>query len=421
MPELRARHADVPPKLDGILDDAVWSTDALPMDKWVSYNPMRGEPALQRTDVWVAYDDKALYFAFRCYDTEPQQIRTTISKRDNVWNDDWVAVSLDSSRTSQVAYHMFVNPSGIQMDALNTGANGEDTSPDWVWDSAGRVDGEGYVVEMRLPLESIRFRSGTDVRMGIMFFRRISRLGVSWSWPEMTPGQWVFETHVPVVFSELRQRRIFEVIPSAVFSRNQARLASEGWPDPVTESHFGASLKYGLTSTVTLDTTFNPDFSQVESDAFEVEVNPADLRVMVWDASMGIWRYVGGTVSPDGFGGYYVIVQITHFSDYAVFDCGTIDHDGDGAPSACDIDDDNDLCIDQEELGPNHQLGGERDPFNYYDFFDVNGDAYIDLGDTLKVLTHFGHGKADDPSDDIVKGCVITRGGEIVNETIKKL
>ena len=125
----------------------------------------------------------------------------------------------------------------------------------------------------RLPLESIRFRSGTDVRMGIMFFRRISRLRVSWSWPEMTPGQWVFETHVPVVFSELRQRRIFEVILSAVFSRNQARLASEGWPDPVTESHFGASLKYGLTSTVTLDTTFNPDFSQVESDAFEVEVN----------------------------------------------------------------------------------------------------------------------------------------------------
>jgi hypothetical protein len=273
VPELRARHADVPPKLDGILDDAVWSTDALPMDKWVSYNPMRGEPALQRTDVWVAYDDKALYFAFRCYDTEPGQIRTTISKRDNVWNDDWVGVSLDSSRTSQVAYHMFVNPSGIQMDALNTGANGEDTSPDWVWDSAGRVDGEGYVIEMRLPLESIRFRSGTDVRMGIMFFRRISRLGVSWSWPEMTPGQWVFETHVPVVFSELRQRRIFEVIPSAVFSRNQARLASEGWPDPITESHFGASLKYGLTSTVTLDTTFNPDFSQVESDAFEVEVN----------------------------------------------------------------------------------------------------------------------------------------------------
>jgi hypothetical protein len=272
-PELRASHATVPPKIDGILDDAVWSGDALPMDKWVSYNPMRGEPALQRTSVWVAYDEKAIYFAFRCYDTEPNRIRTTIAKRDNAWNDDWVAVSLDSSRTGQVAYHMFVNPSGIQMDALNSGANGEDTAPDWVWDSAGRTDSEGYVVEMRLPLESVRFRSGTDVRMGIMFFRRISRLGVSWSWPEMRPGQWVFETHVPVVFSELRQRRVFEVIPSAVFSRNEARLTSGPWLDAIAKSDFGASVKYGLTSTVTLDTTINPDFSQVESDAFEVEVN----------------------------------------------------------------------------------------------------------------------------------------------------
>ncbi|HEY7442443.1 MAG TPA: DUF5916 domain-containing protein [Vicinamibacterales bacterium] len=272
-PELRASHAATPPKIDGILDDAVWSGEALPMDKWVSYNPMRGEPALQRTSVWVAYDEKAIYIAFRCYDTEPDRIRTTIAKRDNAWNDDWVAVSLDSSRTGQVAYHMFVNPSGIQMDALNSGANGEDTAPDWVWDSAGKIDNDGYVVEMRLPLESIRFKSGTDVRMGIMFFRRISRVGVSWSWPEMTPGQWVFETHVPVVFSELRQRRVFEVIPSATFSHNEARVPSGPWLDAINKSDFGASIKYGLTSTVTLDTTINPDFSQVESDAFEVEVN----------------------------------------------------------------------------------------------------------------------------------------------------
>jgi Domain of unknown function (DUF5916)/Carbohydrate family 9 binding domain-like len=273
LPDLQARHAAVPPKLDGILDDAVWSGDALPMDKWVSYNPMRGEPALQRTSVWVAYDEKAIYVAFRCYDTDPDKIRTTIARRDNAWNDDWVAVSLDSSRTGQVAYHMFVNPSGVQMDALNSGSNGEDTAPDWVWQSAGKIDNEGYVVEMRLPLESIRFRSGTDVRMGIMFFRRISRLGVSWSWPEMAPGQWVFETHVPVMFSELRQPRLFEVIPSATFSRNQTRITSNAWPDAINRGDMGVSVKYGVTSTVTLDTTINPDFSQVESDAFEIEVN----------------------------------------------------------------------------------------------------------------------------------------------------
>ena len=135
---LRATRVAVSPKLDGLLDDEAWSRPPLPLDTWISYNPMRGEPATQRTDVWVAYDDEAIYFAFKCFDNEPGKIRTTISRRDSAYSDDWVAISLDSSRAGQVAYHMFVNPSGIQMDALNTGSNGEDNAPDWIWQSAGR-------------------------------------------------------------------------------------------------------------------------------------------------------------------------------------------------------------------------------------------------------------------------------------------
>ena len=247
----------------------------------MSYNPLRGEPERQRTEVWIGYDRDAIYFAFRCLDAEPDKIRTTISRRDNVWNDDWVGVSLDSSRAGQVAYHMFVNPSGIQMDALQT--TNEDTAPDWVWESAGRIDKDGYTVEMRLPLESIRFKGGSDVRMNMLFYRRNSRLGLSWSWPEMKPGQWVFEAHQPVAFGELKQPLLLEIIPSATLSRNQSRLpagasaqaggGSASWADARGKGDFGASIKYGVTSTVTLDATINPDFSQVESDAFEVEVN----------------------------------------------------------------------------------------------------------------------------------------------------
>jgi hypothetical protein len=272
-PELRARHALMPPKLDGILDDEVWSGAPLPLDTWVSYNPMRGEPATQRTNVWVAYDESAIYFAFKCFDTEPARIRTTISRRDTAWNDDWVAISLDSTRAGQVAYHMFVNPSGMQMDGLNTGSNGEDMAPDWVWQSAGKVGPDGYTVEVRVPLESIRFRGGSNVEMGVLFFRRISRSGMSWSWPEIAPGKWVFESNVPLVFDELHSRRLLEVIPSATLSRNQARATSTAWNDARTKGDLGASVKYGVTSTVTLEATVNPDFSQVESDAFEVEVN----------------------------------------------------------------------------------------------------------------------------------------------------
>jgi hypothetical protein len=270
---LRPVRTAVPPKLDGVLDDEAWSREPLPLDAWMSYNPMRGEPASHETQVWMAYDDRAIYFAFHCLDAEPEKIRTTISRRDSVWSDDWIAISLDSNGAGQVAYHMFVNPSGIQMDGLNTGSNGEDMSPDWVWQSAGRVGSDGYVVEVRVPLESIRFRSGLDVRMGVLFMRRISRLGVSWSWPEMPPGKWVFDSHVPADFGELHQRRLLEVIPSATFSSNQNRLSPTAWGRTRSQGDFGASVKYGLTSTITVDATVNPDFSQVESDAFEVEVN----------------------------------------------------------------------------------------------------------------------------------------------------
>jgi hypothetical protein len=270
--ELHGERAVSAPRLDGVLDDGVWAREPMPLEGWASYDPLRGEPARQRTSVWIAYDDQALYFAFRCFDDEPSRIRTTITRRDNAWNDDWIGVSLDSTHAGQVAYHMFVNPSGIQIDALNTGTK-EDSAADWVWQSAGRVDAQGYVVEMRVPLQSIRFRGGADVRMGVLFFRHNSRMGVSWSWPAMAPGQWVVETHAPLIFSELRQARVLEVIPSVTASANQTRELPQPWPGVATKGDLGASVKYGITSTMTLDATVNPDFSQVESDAFQVEVN----------------------------------------------------------------------------------------------------------------------------------------------------
>jgi hypothetical protein len=270
--DLSAHRVMTPPKLDGVLDDEAWSAGPQPLDVWMSYNPLRGEKELLQTQVWIAYDDKAIYFAFKCLDPEPDKIRTTISRRDNVWNDDWVGVSLDSSRAGQMAYHMFINPSGIQMDALQT--RNEDTAVDWTWQSAGRVDAQGYTVEVRLPLQSIRFKGGDDVRMGALFFRKSSRHGLSWSWPAMPEGEWVFENHAQVAFGELHQPLLLEVIPSSTVSRNESRPVGQAdWVSPRSKADFGASVKYGITSTTTLDATINPDFSQVESDAFEVEVN----------------------------------------------------------------------------------------------------------------------------------------------------
>ena len=157
--------------------------------------------------MWVAYDDHYFYFAFKCDDPDPSAIKTSISRRDNIGGDDWVGLSLDSLGTGQLSYHMMVNPSGIQLDMLNSVAGGEDSAPDWIWDSAGHTTPTGYSVEIRLPLQSIHFKGGHDIHMGLLFWRRVSRIGVSVSWPTLEPGKWVFESNATLDRSDLQPVR----------------------------------------------------------------------------------------------------------------------------------------------------------------------------------------------------------------------
>src|SRR5215475_10613966 len=165
-PEFHFSRAMQPPKVDGRLDDDVWNDDPLVLGDWISYNPLYGEKIPQRTEVRISYDERNLYFAFHCFDNQPEKIRTTVSRRDSVFSDDWVGFSLDSNGTGQTSYHLIVNPSGIQMDAINTSSSGERWEADLVWDSAGRLTEDGYAVEIKLPLQSIRLRGGKDVKMG---------------------------------------------------------------------------------------------------------------------------------------------------------------------------------------------------------------------------------------------------------------
>jgi len=272
-PELHAVRVATPPTIDGVLDDLAWSAEPLALGPWISYNPLRGDPSPEETRVRIAYDDRFIYVAFHCLSDDPGQIRTTVSRRDSVFNDDWVGLSLDSTGSAQSAYHLMVNPSGIQMDAVNTTAAGEKFESDFVWESAGHRTPDGYTVEIALPLQTIRFSGNHDVTMGMLFWRHVSRSGVSYSWPEMPPGQWVFDKHVRVVFPDLAPRRLFEILPSATLPRSQPRVTPDSWAEMTGGPSFGVSGKYGLTPEITADATVNPDFSQVESDAFQVEVN----------------------------------------------------------------------------------------------------------------------------------------------------
>ena len=244
-------------------------------DQWVLYNPVRGDkmPADFRTEVRVTYDDRNIYFAFHCFDNEPDKIRTNVARRDSSFSDDWIAMSLDSAGTGQTAYHLFSNPSGSQMDAINTSASGEQFDADLVWYSVAKTTADGYVVEVQMPLQTLRFTGGDQVRMGLVFFRKVSRIGVSYAWPEMLPGQWVFDRPSHLIFSNLKPRRLVELLPSVTYGVRQDRDESRGWAEADNDAHVGASGKFGITSGVTLDATVNPDFSQVESDAFQIQVN----------------------------------------------------------------------------------------------------------------------------------------------------
>ena len=274
--EYRVTRASAAPKIDGVLDDPVWAElKPMPTGQWKSYNPNRGDdmPDAYKTDVRVAYDDRNIYFAFHCFDNEPDKIRTNVSKRDSSFSDDWIALSLDSAGTGQAAYHLFSNPSASQMDALNTSASGEQFDADMVWFSGARTTSDGYIVEIQIPLQTLRFSEAAEVNMNLVFFRKVSRIGYSYAWPEMLPGQWVFDRPSRLVFSDLKPRRLVEMLPSVTYGINQERETASSWGSSDDKYNFGASGKFGITSGITLDGTINPDFSQVESDAFQVQVN----------------------------------------------------------------------------------------------------------------------------------------------------
>lgn len=257
--------------IDGVLDEKVWQLPPINKPFKTTFFTY-GDPLGQKTEVWTAYDRENLYFAFKSYDTEPDKIKTSIAQRDNIARDDFVGILLDALGNKQTSYEFYINPNGIQWDAITSAVSGADQSPDFVWQSAGKVTTAGYQVEVRIPLESIRYQGGKEVKMGIIFIRQISRLGILGSWPEMEPGQTDFNFMADVIYSDLKGALKLEVLPNFTYSLDSDRESPDTW-ERDTDTNFGTGLKYGITSAMTAEVTVNPDFSQVESDVFQVEVN----------------------------------------------------------------------------------------------------------------------------------------------------
>ena len=261
-----------PPVIDGVLDDEAWQS-AAKVSGFKTWRPDFGKDPSSPTVVYAVHDADNMYFAFRAFDPDPSKIKASMASRDSIRPDDWICINLDSFNDQQSLYTFYVNPLGIQSDARYA-ANKEDYGFDAVWYSAGRIDGEGYVVELQIPFKSIRYNNRNPVTMGVIFERNISRASEGSMYPAMDPraGYNFSIQMMPMVFSDIKHYTLLEVLPDATYSRQdtarQGRLSRlDSGPE------FGATVKYGLTAQLGLDGAYNPDYSQVEADAGQIDVN----------------------------------------------------------------------------------------------------------------------------------------------------
>jgi hypothetical protein len=284
---IRMPRFDKPPVIDGKLDDEIWKQAALLKD-FYQVQPGDNIAPSKPTEVMLGYDAKFLYVAFHCYD-EPDKVRATISKRDDIFNDDYVGILFDTFNDKRKAYEFDFNPFGIQADGIWTDGQNEDFSPDIVLESKGIMTSDGWTVEAAIPFKSLRYVAGKDKLWGAHFWRRIKRFNNELSmWMPLNRdiSSWLSQEGHLSGLEGISTERTLELIPSLTLSETGRRKATlsqaqlnSGMLDPgrmVNEPikfDPGITGKYSITPNITLDFAVNPDFAQVESDQLVVQAN----------------------------------------------------------------------------------------------------------------------------------------------------
>ncbi|MFW6202586.1 MAG: DUF5916 domain-containing protein, partial [Gemmatimonadota bacterium] len=278
IPRLEAAVATI----DGRLDEEAWSEAAALTEFW-QYEPVDGRRAAERTEVLVWYSPEAIHFGIRAFDSRPDAIRATVADRDDIDGDDRVTIYLDTFDDRRRAFFFAVNPLGIQQDGVRTeGAvapgrifGGEtDTSPDYAFDSSGRLTADGYVVEVRIPFKSLRYPTGEEQRWGIQIEREVQRTGYTDTWTDArrASASFLAQGGTLVGLHDLERGIVVETQPFVTAQTAGARLDDGGFDSGSIDGDLGANVRVGFSS-VSLDAAVNPDFSQVESDVGQVTIN----------------------------------------------------------------------------------------------------------------------------------------------------
>jgi hypothetical protein len=258
-------------RIDGRLDEGIWS-QARPATQFTQTAPAEGEPATERTEVRILYDDNSIYVGARLFDADPNGVRAQLARRDASTEADLFEVAFDSYHDHNTAFVFGVNPSGVKTDRV-VGTDGYSSDDGWdpVWQASAAVDAQGWTVEMRIPLSQLRFSPAARQTWGVNFFRRIQRkaeYAVFAFSRSSDRGYASFFAHLQGI-ERLPSSRRLELVPYA--TSREERIDPRGVKTPFNDGSrevggVGVDAKYGLTSGLTLDATINPDFGQVDAD-----------------------------------------------------------------------------------------------------------------------------------------------------------
>lgn len=260
---------------DGLLDEEIYA--APPITGFVQRDPAEGEPATQNTQVWINYDETYIYVSARLLDTEPNKIDHNLVRKDTWIDTDWFMFMVDSYNDKRTGFYFAVNPAGSMGDGVLYNDSWDDDSWDGIWEARTQINGDSWSVEMRVPFSQLRFKEAEKMVWGVNFRRTIKRNNENAFYVMVPKKESGFVSHFAALegLDGIKPKRRMEILPYLV---QRAQYLVHDNEDPyykgnIYRTTFGADLKMGLGSGLTLDGTINPDFGQVEVDPAVVNLS----------------------------------------------------------------------------------------------------------------------------------------------------
>ncbi len=273
-PELALRSASAEIKVDGRINDSGWQQASV-IDRFVEIRPGNNTAPEVETKVWATFDNHNIYVAFLCKD-DPSAVRSTLCQRDQPSGDDMVMIALDTYGNGTWAYELMVNPHGVQRDQLWSISSQTDIGFDLVWQSAAMRTDSGYQVEIAIPFASLRFPDADQQSWKIDFRRvRPRETTKQYAWSAVDRNQQCYPCQFGTVsgIEHVSSGRGIELLPAFVGYRTGERESLSSFRDHDAKGEMSLSGKFTTTSDITIEAAVNPDFSQIESDAGQIDVN----------------------------------------------------------------------------------------------------------------------------------------------------